>query len=144
MAAGRVDRQGWVKDSTELLVLFQVRLPLGASRLVNLVPETRDLSEAPLLVVGVHVHRPGLDRVVLQQRLEVAVEVRPRAETEARRVDRVHMRDATLLQVRGGSESVGFRRVEQRLHDLRLVRAELQTVDAVLRRPFDVGARLLR
>ena len=143
VAAGRVDRQRRIEDGAELEVLGEVRLPLGAARLVNLVPEPRDLAEAPLLVVGVHVDRPRLHDVVLQQRFEVAVEVRDGAEAEPRGLDRVHLRDAALLQMRGRSEAELLRLVEQRRHDLRPLGAELQAVDAVGGRPAHPLARLL-
>ena len=74
----------------------------------------------------------------------MAVEVRYRAQAEARRVDRVHLRHASLPQVSGGSQAVFLGLLEQRRHELRPVRAELQAVDAVLRRPANPGARLLR
>ena len=51
----------------ELQMLFEVRLPLGAARRVNLVPEACDLPEAILLVVVVLRDRVWLDNIVLQQ-----------------------------------------------------------------------------
>ena len=143
VAAGGVDRQRRIEDGAELQVFFEIRLPLRASRCVNLVPQPRHLAEAPLLVARVHVDRPGLDDVVLQQRFEVAVEVRDGAEPEARGLDRVHVRDAALLEVRSGAKLVHLGGVEQSRHDLGLFGAKLQSIDSVFRRPLDVGPCLL-
>ena len=94
-------------------MLLEVRLPLGTARRMNLVPQARDLAEAILLVVVVLRHRIRLDDVVLQQRFEVAVEMRHGAEAHACRLDRVHLHDAGLLQMRGRAEVRASSRPEQ-------------------------------
>ena len=66
IASGRVDRQRRIEHRAELEVLGEVGLPLRRARLMDLVPQPRDLAEPPLLVGRIHVHRPGLDDVVLQ------------------------------------------------------------------------------
>ena len=70
--------------------------------------------------------------------------MRDGVEAEARGLDRVHLRDAALLQVRGRSEADLLRFVEQRRHDVRALGAELQPVDAVRRGPPHPLARLAR
>ena len=120
------------------------RVPLLAAARVNLVVQPRHLAEAMLLVVVVLVHRERLDGVILQQRLEQAVVVGQRAEAEARGVAGVHSRDAHLIEVRRRAEVELLRLVEQRRHDLRIVGAELQAVDALLRGKADPLARRLR
>ena len=125
-------------------VLLEVRLPLRAARRVNLVPEARHLPEAVLLVVVVLGDRVWLDDVVLQQRFEVPVEMRHRAEAEPRRLDRVHLHDAGLRQMRGGAEAQLLRFVQQGRHDLGPLGADLQAVDAVVLRPVHPLARRLR
>ena len=71
------------------------------------------------------------------------VEMRDGAEPEARCLDRVHVRDAALLQVSRRAEPLLLRFVEQRRHDVWPLRAELQSVDAVFCGPLDVRTRLL-
>ena len=122
-------------------MLLEIRLPLRAAGLVDLVPEPRDLSEAELLVVVVHLRRPRLDLVVLEQRLEVSVEVRDGAEPELRRGQGVHLRDALLLEMRHRSQAVFLGFVEQRRHDVRRVCDELHAVHAVGRAPAHPLAR---
>ena len=112
--------------------LLEEGVPLGAAALVDQVPLPRDLAEAVLLVVVVHLRRPWLDVVVLVQRLEQAVEVRDRAESEAGRVERVHLRDAHLAEVGRAAEAELGGLVQQRLHDLRAERVELEPVAARL------------
>ena len=114
--------------------LLDQRVPRLAAARVNLVVEARHLAEAVLLVVVVLVHRVRLNRVVLEQRFEQAVVMRQRAEAEPRRIARVHAHHAHLIEVRGRAEVELLRLVEQRRHDLRIVRAELQAVDALLAR----------
>ncbi len=139
-----VDRQRRIEDGPELEVLLEVGLPLGAAGLVDLVPEPGDLTETPLLVAGVHVDGPGLDDEILEQRFEVTVEMRHGVEAEPRGLDRVHLRDAALLQVRGGPEPDFLRLIQQSRHDVRTLGSELQSVDAIGGGPLDVLARHLR
>ena len=85
-------------------MLLQIRHPLGAAGRVDLVPQPRHLSEPHLLVVVDLIERPGLHDVVLEQRFEVAVEMGDCAQSEPGGLERVHLRDAGLLQMRGGAE----------------------------------------
>jgi hypothetical protein len=66
------------------------------------------------------------------------------AEAHPRRLDRVHLHDAGLLQMRGRAhaELLGVLTVD--LHEIRPLGAELQAVDAIRVRPLDVRMRLLR
>ena len=144
VAAGRVRGHRRIEDRAELDVLREVRLPLGAAGLVDLVPEPRHLAEAELLVVVVHLRGPRLDLVVLEQRFEVSVEMRDRAEPELRGGERVHLRDAALLEMRDGSQAELLPLVEQRRHDRRRVGDELHAVDAVRRAPAHPRACFLR
>ena len=67
----------------------------------------------------------------------MSIEVRNRAESEPGGLERVHLRDAGLLQMRRGAKLELPRTGEQGLHDLGPVRAELQSFDAVLGGPLD-------
>ena len=125
-------------------MFLQVRGPFRAAGRMDLVPEARDLAEAHLLVVVDLIDRPRLDDGVAQQRLEVAVEVRDGLQPELRGLERVHLRDAGLLQVRGRPHLVQLRLAEQRGHDVGTLRAELEAVDAVGLAPAHPLARLLR
>ncbi len=99
VAPRRINRQRRVEHRAQREMLLQVRLPLRPARLVNFVPQPRHLPEAVLLVVVEEVHRPRLYHRIFQQRFEMPVEVRHRAQPGARGLDGVHLRDAGLLQV---------------------------------------------
>ena len=94
------------------------------------IPLPRHLPEAVLLVRVVVARRPGLHVVAVVERLEEPVEMRHRAEAEARGVERVHLRDALLAQVRRRAEVMLAGLVDERRHDLGWIRNELQAVDA--------------
>ena len=119
-------------------------VPFVAALRVDHVPLARNLAETVLLVGVVHVGRPGLHVGVVVERLEEAVIVGDGAEAQPRGVDRVHLRDAQLCEVGGAAEAelVGF--VEERLHDFGRVRHKLDPVNALIGRPANPFARLLR
>ena len=74
----------------------------------------------------------------------MTVEVGDRAKPEPCGLDRVHLGDAALLQMRCRSEPELFRLVQQRGHDVRPFGTELQPIDAVRRRPAHVLTSLVR
>src|SRR5262249_39071058 len=99
---------------------------------MDLVPEAGHLAEAVLLIVVVVTQRPGLNRIVLEQRLENAVVVRNRAEAETDSIARVHAAGTHLVKVGRRAEVELLAFVEQRLHDFRILSAEFQAVDSFL------------
>ena len=143
VAAGRVRGHRRIEDGAELQVLLQVRGPLGAARRVDLVPEPRDLAEAPLLVVVVHVGRPGLHDVVAHQGLEVPVEVRDRLQTHARGLDGVELCHTRLTKVGHRAEAQGPACREEFLGNLGARGEQLDAVHPVLHRPCHPRPRLL-
>ena len=143
VAAGRVRGHRRIEDGAELQVLLQVRGPLRAARGVDLVPEPRDLAEAPLLVVVVHVGRPGLHDVVAHQGLEVPVEVRDRLQTHARGLDGVELCHARLTKVGHRAEAQRPPRRDEFLGDVGARGEQLDAVHPVLHRPLHPRPRLL-
>ena len=152
VAAGDVDVERRVEHGPEPALLAQVAPPLPTAGLVDLVDPVGDLAEPHLLVAVVVAGREQLDSLP-QHRLQMPVEMRDRADPVARGDQRVHLvrtagpDDADLGQVRGRSEVLLLRLVEQRLHDRRISAlgiAQLESVGAVLSRPADPFAGLLR
>ncbi|HXV61574.1 MAG TPA: hypothetical protein VEK15_12830 [Vicinamibacteria bacterium] len=107
------------------------------------VPLARHLSETRLLVGVVVIRWPGLDVAAVVERFEDAVEVGHRAEPEPGGIDRVHLGDTLLREVRRRSEAELLRLVEERLHDVGRIGSELQAVNPGLRRHAHPLARLL-
>ena len=146
VTARLVDGHGGIDAETKFEELIQQCVPLLAAGLVDLVPQTRDVTEAILLVVVVVVERPVLDAVFVQHRFEEPVVVGHHVETDAGGVDGTHAADAHLAQVGHSAQTVLVSLIDQGFHDLRVVRTELQaidllTVDLPLRRPSNPFTR---
>ena len=130
VSTGLVDRHGRVHADAEVDELLDEVVPLVGARLGGLIPEARDLTEPVLLVVVVVVQRPVLDRVAREHGLEEPVVVGLHVQAHASRGDGVHASHAHLIQVGHGLEAELVGLVDEGLHDLRILSAQLQAVDA--------------
>jgi len=99
-------RRAFTENVEKLAELVEQGVPLVGAAARDQVPLPRDLAEAVLFVVVIHVGRPGLHVVVFVHRLEQSVVVRQRTETEARRILSVHLCDTHLPEMRRRAEAV--------------------------------------
>ena len=88
------------------------------------------LAEALLLVKVVVTGGPRLDDMVVVQGLKHAIEVGHCAETQSCGIAGIHAGNSTLGKVRGGTQSELSSFVDQRFHDFRWIRIQLQAIDA--------------
>src|SRR5262245_16453979 len=75
IATGGVSSHRRIEGRSQLEMRLEVLVPFGTARRINLVPQTRHLAEAHLLVVVDLIDGPWLNYIIFEQRLEMAVEM---------------------------------------------------------------------
>ena len=116
VAAGRVDVESRAQRDAALDQEIDIVVPRLAAGLDHLVGQPRDPAEARLLVEVVVVVRILHQRIVGEQALEMAVEMRHPAEPQLDRLARGNLRDAALTEMRYRPKLVLVGFVERRRH----------------------------
>ena len=130
VAAGFVDRESGHQSEVQLDQLVHHRVPAFAERRCGLLPEPAGLAEAVLFVVVVVVERKVLDRAVREERLGQTVPMLESGQAQTGSIECVHPGDTHLRKMGCSTDAAPPGLVDRCLHDVRAVRAELQTVGA--------------